>query len=110
MLPRNKRIQKKDFPAPKRQGFRVHSPLFSMTVYKNDESTRVSVVVSKKTAKTAVVRNKIRRRMYEAMKPFMDRITKTSLIVIYPKKEVSTIRFNVLKKEIETTLSKGKFI
>jgi len=122
MLPSKNRIQKKDFPTPKRQGFtnqqiRVSdvskTPLFSGVFYKNDGKKgeiRVSVIVSKKTAKTAVSRNLMRRRFYEIIQPYLKSFTQHGSLVLYPKKETSTIDFLVLKNEIEFALRKAKLI
>ena len=67
---------------------------------------RVAVVVSKKTAKTAVMRNRIRRRFYAAIAPLLKNIKQGGLMVFYPKKEVATTPFLILKSEIEATLRK----
>ena len=107
MLPRKNRIPKEDFPSPQERGSRVFSPLFSGVIYKNDGLTRVAVVVSKKTAKTAVVRNRIRRRFYSALAHFLKDTDKGSLMVFYPKKEAETAPFPVLKSEIETIIRKN---
>lgn len=106
MLSRKNRISKHDFPTSKIQGTRVFSPLFSGVIYKNEGLSRAAVVVSKKTAKTAVVRNRIRRRFYAALAPFLKDASKEHLMVFYPKKEVATAPFAVLKSEIEATLRK----
>ncbi|MHB1117972.1 MAG: ribonuclease P protein component [Minisyncoccota bacterium] len=106
MLPKKNRIPRKDFPADRRQGFRVFSPLFSGVVYPSSYGVRVSVVVSKKTAKTAVVRNTMRRRMYAAITPFLKRFPRDVFVVLYPKAEVKQAPFSVLQKEIETALRK----
>lgn len=117
MLPRKNRISKNDFPAPKRpayrdehgagrQGLRVFSPLFSGVIYKNEGLSRSAVVVSKKTAKTAVARNRIRRRFYAVLEPILKESKQGGMMVFYPKKEVETAPFAVLKSEIETALQK----
>lgn len=50
--------------------------------------TRIAVVVSKKVAKTAVERNRIRRRVYEALRENMEYVPKKRdyIIVVYNKK------------------------
>ncbi|MEK7148496.1 MAG: ribonuclease P protein component [Patescibacteria group bacterium] len=110
MLPRKNRISKQAFPAPKRQGLRVFSPLFSGTFYKNEGELRVAIVVSKKTAKTAVTRNLIRRRFYEILHPNLKSFTQQGFLVFYPKKETATVDFSYLKTEIESVLRKEKLI
>ncbi|MBI5400947.1 MAG: ribonuclease P protein component [Candidatus Yonathbacteria bacterium] len=110
MLPRKNRVSKKDFPPPHKQGLRVFLQLFSVVVYKNDTCPRVAVVVSKKTAKTAIMRNRIRRRVYSATSSFYTNFAFSATIVFYPKKEVSTVLFSVLKTEIETAFKKAKLL
>lgn len=103
MLPHKNRIEKQDFPSYQRQGFRVFSPFFTAVFYKTiNKESRASVVVSKKTAKTAVVRNKIRRRFYSVLEPlFKNPSIKSTTIVVYPKIDARNAQFLVLKSEIE---------
>ncbi len=60
--------------------------------------TRVAVVVSKKVEKTAVGRNKIRRRIYEILRLNMNDIPKKVdyIFVVYDKK-VATMSFKELE-------------
>jgi len=120
MLPQKNRISRKDFPAHKAQGFpnqqvralgvKLFSPLFTAVFYKGEGESRVSVVVSKKTSKTAVSRNSMRRRFYELLAPFLKGLTSPSTIVVYPKKEAEKARFSVLKSEVEKTLKQAKLV
>lgn len=110
MLPKKNRIPRKEFPAPKAQGFRVFSPYFSTVFYKTGEITKVSIVVSKKTAKTAVSRNRLRRRFYEIISLFLNTLKTSRTIVIYPKKEAENIGFSVLLGEIEKALKQAKLL
>jgi ribonuclease P protein component len=52
------------------RGKAVHLPGFKVFYVRNNrrQDYRMAVVVSKKTAKSAVVRNRIRRRLYEAVR------------------------------------------
>lgn len=110
MLPQKNRISRKDFPTGSRQGLRVFSPLFSGVVYPYTAGVRVSVVVSKKTAKTAVVRNNLRRRLYAAVTPFLKDMVYSALIVIYPKVEAKQAPFSVLQREVEAALRHAKLV
>ena len=71
---------------------------------------RIAVVVSKKTAKTAVARNLIRRRFYSIIELYQKNITQNGLMVFYPKKGSINVDFAALKDEVETTLRKAKLI
>jgi ribonuclease P protein component len=52
------------------RGKSIHLPSFKVFYMHNNkrQDYRMAVVVSKKTAKSAVVRNRIRRRLYEAVR------------------------------------------
>lgn len=95
-------------------GTRSFSPLFSVVFYKNKDflvkESKVSVVVSKKTAKTAVVRNRLRRRFYDLFQPYLNVLNSVTTIVVYPKKEAEKAKFSVLQKEVEKALKQTKVI
>ncbi|OGZ93292.1 MAG: ribonuclease P protein component [Candidatus Sungbacteria bacterium GWC2_49_10] len=56
--------ERKDFTHLFRTGRRVHTPFFSFVVAPSDKkSARVACIVSKSTVKSAVVRNRLRRRI-----------------------------------------------
>lgn len=59
-----------------RHGQTVRGPLTAVKYVKNDrrQTYRVAVVVSKKVHKSAVVRNRIRRRLYEQVRLISDQI------------------------------------
>lgn len=110
MLPKKNRIPRKDFPTASRQGSRVFSPLFSGVIHESQNEVRVSVVVSKKTAKTAVVRNALRRQVYTAVSPLLKDILRGALIVLYPKIQAKQAHPSVLRKEIETVFRNAKLV
>ncbi len=128
MLPKKNRILRKDFPAHNKQGLRVFSSLFSATIYPNrDEDSlrvlavssatgpnkdgaKISVVVSKKTAKTATARNYLRRVFYEAVSEYTKVFLKGALIVFYPKIDAQKAKFSVLKTEIEKALRQANLL
>lgn len=99
MLPQKNRISRKDFPPYQKQAKRFSSPLFSGNIFTHQRNTQVSVVVSKKIAKTAVVRNKIRRRFYSAIAPYT-KGSHGSSIVLYPKIKTEEAPFSLLKSEL----------
>ena len=61
--------------------------------------TRMAVVVSKKVEKTAVGRNRIRRRVYEGLRLNLDKIPKKRdyIFVVYSK-DVGKMKFSELEK------------
>ena len=69
MLPKNSRIARKDYPSILIKGRRFNSPILTLNMAKIEgfsEATpsKVSFSVSKKVARKAVLRNKLRRRGY----------------------------------------------
>lgn len=110
MLARKNRISTREFPSFKKKGIRFFSPLFSLTVYPGTVGVRASVVVSKKTAKTAVSRNRVRRQFYAILEQLIKGSNRTALLVFYPKTEALKSPNNLLKKEIENTLYETKLL
>lgn len=75
----------------KNKGETIRGPYFSTKVALNRQrrTYRVAVVVSKKVSKSAVVRNRIRRRLYELVRHEEKNITKPYDIVIFVYDEKS---------------------
>jgi ribonuclease P protein component len=66
MLKKTQRLGRKEFADVFKKGKRQPLPLFLVVSDVSLQKSGIAVVVSKKVAKTAVLRNKIRRRVYEA--------------------------------------------
>jgi ribonuclease P protein component len=110
MLARKNRVSKAEFPTPRSKGVRFVSLLFSGILYPTGKSTKFSVVVSKKTARTAVSRNLIRRRFYSAVGPLLKEIKTAALVVFYPKIEAAKTSFVELEKEIKNVFIKNSLL
>ncbi|OIP66502.1 MAG: hypothetical protein COV32_02985 [Candidatus Yonathbacteria bacterium CG10_big_fil_rev_8_21_14_0_10_43_136] len=110
MLPRKNRTSRKDFPTQKDRGNRVFLPLFTAVFYEGNTISRASVVVSKKTAKSAVDRNRQRRRFYDILAPYFKILSAPRTVVIYPKADAQKASFSVLNKEIEKALKQAKVV
>jgi len=63
MLKKSERLTRQEFDRSFKLGKRLHSP-FLQLIYHPSDAFHGSVVVSKKVAKRAVDRNKLRRRIY----------------------------------------------
>ena len=109
MLSKKNRISKHGFPEVNIRGFRVFSHSFTAVFYKNTEEKRVAVVVSKKMAKTAVVRNRLRRRAYEGISPSLQ-LSPTTIVVVFPKKELQSTNFLDLKTEFYNAFCQAKLL
>ena len=92
------------------KGETVRSPKMSLVFVDNERGfTRVGVVVSKKVEKTAVGRNRIRRRIYEAIRNNFDLLPKKRdyIFVVYSK-AVLKIPFNELECRLGELVEQSK--
>ena len=71
--------------------------------------TRIAVVVSKKVEKSAVRRNKIRRRIYEVLRTNLEAIPKKKdyIFVVYSK-DLYSLDYNELEKIVGKLVSESK--
>ena len=93
-----------------KQGKTVRTPKMSLVFAKNTKGfTRVAVVVSKKVEKSAVKRNRIRRRIYEAVRVnFEDLPKKQDYIFVVFNKDIGKIAFSELEKLLGTLIENSK--
>lgn len=96
-----------------RHGAVVRGPLTALKYQQNPrrKTYRVAVVVSKKVHKSAVVRNRIRRRLFEIVRHYESRITEPYDIVITVFHDsITTLPHEELDTMIRTQLSQAKII
>ena len=91
-------------------GKTLRRPKMSLTFTKNTRGfTRIAVVVSKKVEKSAVKRNRIRRRIYEALRINFDKIPKkTDYIFIVYSKDILTLPFPKLEELLGDLVAESK--
>lgn len=111
MVPKNNRINRENFEKVMKKGGFVNSSLFSLRFTKKlEKSTCFSIVVAKKIAKTAVLRNKIRRRAYSILKKLTRNLESPYFIILFSKKGVETASFEETRTDIESLLKKAKIL
>lgn len=93
-----------------KHGKTLRTSKMSLTFTPNSKGfTRIAVVVSKKVAKSAVKRNRIRRRIYEALRLNLDLIPqKTDYIFIVYSDSVLTMPFQELEKLLGGLVAESK--
>ena len=93
-----------------KQGKTVRTPKMSLVFAKNTKGfTRVAVVVSKKVEKSAVKRNRIRRRIYEAVRVnFEDLPKKQDYIFVVFNKDIGKMAFSELEKLLGELVRESK--
>ncbi len=91
-------------------GKTIRTPNISLVYNKNDKGfERFAVVVSKKVLKSAVGRNRIRRRVYEAIRLELPNflVPQDSVFVIY-NKTIKEMPFEELRRQIKTLLTESQ--
>lgn len=93
-----------------KHGKTLRTSKMSLTFTENTRGfTRIAVVVSKKVAKSAVKRNRIRRRVYEALRLNLDLIPKkTDYIFIVYSSDVLTMPFKELERLLGGLVAESK--
>ncbi|PIR37265.1 MAG: ribonuclease P protein component [Candidatus Zambryskibacteria bacterium CG10_big_fil_rev_8_21_14_0_10_42_12] len=71
MLPKTKRLSRKEFGSVYNLGKRLNTSLFSVIFHPAAEAAKFGIVVSKKVTKKAVARHKVRRWVYEAIRSYL---------------------------------------
>ena len=92
-----------------RHGKTLRRPDLSLVFCDNDRGkTRFAVVVSKKVNKTAVGRNRIRRRLYEAIRLDFDKFKKPRdyIFVVY-NRNLKDLPFSELQKLLRSLLEES---
>ena len=78
---------------------------------RQDKNFRLAVVVSRKVDKSAVVRNRIRRRVYEIMRNYFPKINKkVDIIITIHDKHIATMKSVELEELFRELLSKAGLI
>ena len=92
------------------KGKTVRTNKMSLIFVDNDRGfTRVAVVVSKKVIKSAVGRNRIRRRVYEAIRNNFDYLPKKrDYIFVIFSADVLTMPFSELEKRLGELVAESK--
>ena len=109
MFPKYSRIQKGDVLGVIKEGASYHSPSFLLKMSKNPlKTTLFTVIVSKKVAKTAILRNKNKRRVREIIKKHSQNIPQGYFYVIILKKDLKETSFDDVQNEIKGLFTKLK--
>jgi ribonuclease P protein component len=88
----------------------THSPLFLLWSLKHDGTTRVSATVPQKVVKTAVGRNKLRRKMYDVIQPLFSVIAANTHAVVIAKKAAIDANAALLAKDMKDVFVKAGLV
>jgi ribonuclease P protein component len=90
------------------KGRSIHTAHLSARLITQDtaDKSRISVVVSKKVAARAVVRNRLRRRVQAILREFYPALPSSYAVIIFVKAGLAKAKPLELKQEIRNLLSK----
>ena len=108
MLDSKKKISAQEFDVFLKKGIKKTSKHFriSFIVSKNKDYTKYAVVISKKIAKSAVERNKNKRKIYKIISQIYPQFLDKKYVFIFIQKNILKINENELKEEISLLLKK----
>ncbi|HCC05560.1 TPA: ribonuclease P protein component [Patescibacteria group bacterium] len=106
MLKKKQRLSRADFTNLLKKGKRLHSPYFSL-LYMGAQETKCGLVVGKKIAKKATMRNKVRRQIYAI---FGENLTVLSKVhcALLTRPNITSLTYFELKMEIEKLIKNLK--
>lgn len=104
MLPKASRLSRHDAQALK-TGQTISTPVFSLR-YVVAPTFKCTVSVSKKTAKNAVDRNRIRRQIYNAISTIKTKDRPNIFSMIIPKPEIKKVKYENIMIAIQETYKK----
>ena len=121
MLKRQNRLSTEEFTKVIEKGRIIHSPLFIVRVLverdsgsdKNSGSSiHIAAVAPKKVAPTAVLRNAIRRRIYEAVATLnISSVPFSQKVIVFAKNEaIMKSSFKEVQGDLQTLFKKSKII
>jgi len=112
MLPKKYRLKKKDdFAKVMRSGGAAADECLILKFCGNQQETsRVGFVCSKKVAKRAVARNKIKRRLREIVRKLLPAINPGLDLVFLTRPGIDKIEFGEMEAKVERLLKKARII
>lgn len=103
--------ERRDFASVYAQGKSYHSTLLRVTVLTREQmTTRFGVVISNKTAKSAVLRNRKKRQVRAALAPLLPKVHGGFDVVIGLKTPSCTASFEAISSDIVLLLQKARVL
>ncbi len=103
MLPAVHRLRKKkDFEQAYNKGTSQHSTFFRVILAKNQqEQTRIGIVISTKTIKRAVERNRKKRQIRSAVAPLVPALPQGRDIVLIAKPQIQKAEMKEISEDVQ---------
>jgi ribonuclease P protein component len=101
MLKKKERLTREDFNRFFSMGRRTHSPALQV-IFSSHTQLHVSVVVSKKIAKRAVKRNRIRRRIYDIVRNYSREREMQGVFIFLVKQPILEMEYGEIRNQVRT--------
>jgi len=102
MLPKKLRLSRKDLLLVQSQGKKLSTPHFSATILPHTPG-RTAIITSTKLSKSAVVRNRLRRQIYDALST--RHLALSTDLIIYPKPTMLKLTHDQISTALHSFLS-----
>lgn len=110
MLPKSQRLNSGEVEEVMSKGQVIFGDLLLVKLLKNENmGVKISALAPKKAFPTAVLRNKVRRKIYSALSPIFNKkpIKNSFLAAIVGNKKLLTAKISEISSEIEQIFGKG---
>ena len=110
MFPRRNRLSREEIALVTKNGKAVHTPLFTLKLLPHASGTghKFAFVISKKESKTAVSRNRAKRRVRGAMQKLVPKLDKPLYCIVFIKKAVLDTPFGDIVLSLNKALQANK--
>lgn len=112
MLPRQHRLlATRDFQRIYRRGRSSRSQTLQLRMQENGRPiTRFGIVVSNRIAKRAVVRNRLKRRLRESVRPLLSRIRPGFDVILSAQTGADAATLQELRQDLQAVLDRARLI
>jgi len=110
VLPKQHRLDRKEFDVVWKKGRRIRGQTLSLIVLPaedKNEPSKIGIIVTKKVAKLAVDRNKLKRQIRNVLNPHMLKFLPTgqrTVVMVFPVEKPR--KYQAIKEELTTLFSK----
>ncbi len=110
MLKKSNRLTTKRLLEVIKKGKVISSPLFVLRYVLNQPNTCISAVAPVKVAKTAVARNRARRRLYSVIRELFPSVISGVHVIIFSKSDLKDYKFETIRTALKDLLIKSKLM
>lgn len=111
MLPKPYRLPGRRIVAIIKSLSAFHSPFLTLKILKKDQpQTQIGFIVSAKICRLAVGRNKLKRQLRQALKPYLTQLRSNYEIIILAKVPLKNMSFAQIQTHLQSLLKQARLI